>query len=224
MKIILLGAPGSGKGTQSQKIIKKFNFDIIATGDIFRKEISNKTKIGLEAKALIKNGQLIPDAITNELVKNTLLKRSLDNKNSGILLDGYPRTISQAQTLDKTLAENSSQIDAVIYLKANEKTVIERIVNRRICSECGSVYNMLHSLPAKPGRCDNCNGLLIYRSDDTLPSIKKRLISYYKNTEPLVEYYETRHKLYTIDANQLAEVGFVEIQKIITQISAKKDK
>ena len=212
MKIILLGAPGSGKGTQSQKIIKKFNFDIIATGDIFRKEISNKTKIGLEAKALIKNGQLIPDAITNELVKNTLLKRSLDNKNSGILLDGYPRTISQAQTLDKTLAENS------------EKTVIERIVNRRICSECGSVYNMLHSLPAKPGRCDNCNGLLIYRSDDTLPSIKKRLISYYKNTEPLVEYYETRHKLYTIDANQLAEVGFVEIQKIITQISAKKDK
>ncbi len=213
MKIVLLGSPGSGKGSLATKLIEKYHFQSIATGDIFRNEISKNTKIGQEAKALITSGQLIPDAITNQLVKNVLIEKR--NVTPGILLDGYPRTINQAETLDANLVTCESIIDYAIYIKVEEKITIERIVNRRICPNCHRVYNMLFSKPKVPGKCDNCQTLLIHRSDDSLLAIKKRLLSYYKNTEPLIEYYQKQNKLITIDGNKTVDGSLKGLEKII---------
>ncbi len=213
MKIVLLGSPGSGKGSLATKLIEKYHFQTIATGDIFRNEISNNTKLGQQAKALIAEGKLIPDTITNELVKNVLIEKG--KVRPGILLDGYPRTINQAETLDANVASLSSQIDYAIYIKVEEKITIERIINRRICPECHQVYNMLFAKPLAPGKCDNCNTLLIHRSDDSLIAIKKRLLSYYKNTEPLIKYYQAQNKLITIDGNTTVANSLSGLQKII---------
>ena len=194
MRIILLGPPGAGKGTQAANIADSYKIPHISTGDIFRKHIKEKTELGKIAESYISKGALVPDDITVNIIKDRLKDKDVEN---GIILDGFPRTVKQAEELDKMLKQEGKKVDLVINLTTPEEEIIERIVNRRICSnqECKEVYNLVLRPPVKEGICDKCGHELIQRKDDTIETVKSRLDNYFKQTSPLVEYYEEQGKL-----------------------------
>lgn len=197
MNIIMLGAPGTGKGTIGAEICKHYNLTHLATGDIFRDEIKNQTELGKKANEYISNGQLVPDEITIAMVEN-----KLDNLD-GVLFDGFPRTINQAESLKKYMEEHNKQITAVIDLVVPDADIIKRTVSRVICSnkECGASYNTIFMPPKVEGICDKCGSKLIKRPDDNEETIKHRLEVYYKNTEPLINYYKNLGLLEAVDIN-----------------------
>lgn len=197
MLIIMLGAPGSGKGTIGEEICKHYNLIHIATGDIFRDEIKRQTELGKKANEYISKGMLVPDEIVIGMVKNKL------EENENALLDGFPRTINQAISLDKYLSENNKKITAVINLQVPDKDIITRTSSRVICSnkECGASFNTVFMKPKKEGICDICGSKLIKRADDNPETIEKRLNVYHKNTEPLENYYKERKVFEGIDIN-----------------------
>lgn len=191
MIIIMLGAPGTGKGTVAGILQEKLGIKQVSTGDIFRKNIQEGTELGKIADSYISKGNLVPDDITIGIVENRLKD---DDVKDGIILDGFPRTVVQAEALDKILKESGKKVDLVVNLTTPEEEIIERIVNRRVCSnqECKAVYNLVMNPPKKEGICDKCGSPLVQRKDDTEETVNERFESYLKNTAPLVEYYENK--------------------------------
>ncbi len=194
-KIILLGAPGSGKGTVSSLLIENFKLDHISTGDLFRNELKNDGEYASKIKELMVNGQLIPDDITNQLASNAIMEAF--NKSDGFILDGYPRTIAQAEFLTKIC-----EIDKVFYLNISSDLLVKRIVGRRICPQCASNYNIYFNQPKVEGICDKCNSPLTQRKDDNEETLVSRIREYETKTAPLVDFYKSQNKLVTIDASQ----------------------
>lgn len=204
MKLVLLGAPGAGKGTQATKIAEAFKIPHISTGDIFRKNLKEGTPVGLKAKAYIDKGQLVPDEVTNEIVELRL--KEADCKD-GYLLDGFPRNIMQAEALEKMCAP-----DKVINLDVDLKALADRLTGRRVCAKCGESY---HISTKKDNVCTRCGGELIQRADDTLETVNKRLSVYEQSTAPLIEYYEKKGKLLRVDGMQAIDDVFASIKKAL---------
>ena len=194
MVIIMLGAPGTGKGTIASILTEKLGIPQVSTGDIFRKHIGEQTELGKLAEKYISQGKLVPDDVTIGLVENRLEE---DDVKEGIILDGFPRTVKQAEELDKILENKGKKVDLVINLTTPEEEIVERIVNRRICSNCKSVYNLVLNPPKQEGICDKCGGELIKRKDDNEETVKQRFNSYIEQTSPLVDYYEKKGNLYS---------------------------
>ena len=195
MIIIMLGAPGTGKGTVAGILQEKMNIKQISTGDIFRQNIQEGTELGKIADSYISKGELVPDDITINIVKDRLEK---DDVKNGAILDGFPRTVAQAEALDKILSENSKKVDLVVNLTTPEEEIIERIVNRRICSnpDCKTIYNLQLNPPKEEGICDKCGSKLVQRKDDTAETVKLRIDTYMNQTSPLIEYYKKQGNLY----------------------------
>lgn len=191
MIIIMLGAPGTGKGTVAGILKDELGIPQISTGDIFRKHIKEQTELGKLADSYISKGQLVPDDVTIKLVQSRIQE---DDVKPGMILDGFPRTVAQAESLDKMLSEQGKKVDLVVNLTTPKEEIIERIVNRRVCSnqECKAVYNLVMNPPKKEGICDKCGSPLVQRKDDTEETVNERFESYLKNTAPLVEYYENK--------------------------------
>lgn len=208
MIIIMLGAPGTGKGTIASILTTKLNLPQVSTGDIFRKHIKEGTELGKLADSYISKGSLVPDEVTIDLVKNRLQDEDVKN---GMILDGFPRTVKQAEELDKMLNEQDKKVDIVINLTTPDEEIIERLASRRICSnpECKTIYNLVLNPPKQEGICDKCGSEIIQRKDDNEETIKARLESYFKQTSPLVDYYEKAGLLYTAvvskEINKLGE-------------------
>lgn len=196
MIIIMLGAPGTGKGTVAGLLQDKLGIKQVSTGDIFRKNIKEGTELGNLAEKYISDGKLVPDDVTIKIVEDRLNEPDVEN---GIILDGFPRTVRQAEELDKILREKGKKVDKVINLTTPDEEIIERIVNRRICSnqECKAVYNLVLNPPKNEGICDKCGSQLIKRKDDTEETVRERLKTYFEQTSPLVEYYEKQEVLLT---------------------------
>lgn len=215
MHLIIMGAPGSGKGTCAVGIKEHYGIPHISTGDIFRKAISEQTPIGVIAKGYIDKGQLVPDSVTDRIVKERLSEKDCQN---GFLLDGYPRNLDQAKALSNILEELNIKLDAAINLEIKDEVVVERIVNRRICSNCGKGYNIITLKPKVDGICDDCGGALYQRKDDTVETIEERLNVYNMKTKPIVEYYKNLGLLVNVNSNQSIEKVDAEI---IEKLEAK---
>ena len=196
MVIIMLGAPGTGKGTVAGILTEKLGIPQVSTGDIFRKHIKEQTELGKLAEKYISKGNLVPDDVTIDLVKSRLQE---DDVKKGIILDGFPRTVAQAEALDKMLEEQGRRVDMVVNLTTPKEEIIERIINRRICSnpECKTIYNLVLNPPKVKGICDKCGSELIQRKDDNRETVEARLENYLEVTSPLVEYYTKKGNLRT---------------------------
>lgn len=199
MNIFIMGAPGSGKGTFSSKIKEEYNLNHISTGDIFRANISQGTELGLQAKAFAEQGKLVPDEITNKMVKDYLA--TLSDKKNGYLLDGYPRTLDQAKAFEEMTDGTDLAVDVILAMDVPTDVLTRRITGRRTCKDCGEIYN-IYSKPTKvEGVCDRCGGELTQRKDDNEESLKVRLDEYSNNTEPVIDYYEKKNMVSHINAD-----------------------
>lgn len=212
MNIILLGPPGAGKGTQAKSISKEYKIPHISTGDIFRKNISEKTPLGLEAKGYMDNGQLVPDELTINLVKDRLTH---DDCKNGFMLDGFPRTVKQAEALDAFLKGRNIDIDAALLIDAPKDLIVERMTGRRVCSHCGETYHVVNIPPKVEDVCDECGSALVQRKDDNLETVLERLDVYDKQTAPLVEYYKGRGKLISVDGSKELHEVFEDIRNLL---------
>ena len=219
MRIVLLGAPGAGKGTQAGVLSKKLDIPHISTGDIFRANIQNGTELGLKAKEFIDSGKLVPDDLTINIVKDRLLKRDCQK---GFILDGFPRTIPQAESLDNELNGLGIKLDAAINLEVPDEVIVNRMKGRRVCGKCGKPYNIHTLKPKQEGVCDVCGGPLLIRDDDKEETVRERLRVYYKNTEPLIGYYDSKGILYNFDSTKDIGVTTGEIIDKLEQI--RKDR
>ena len=199
MIIIMLGAPGTGKGTIAGILTKELGIPQVSTGDIFRKHIKEQTDLGKLAEKYISNGKLVPDDVTIGLVENRLKESDVKN---GIILDGFPRTVKQAEELDKILEKEGKQVDLVVNLTTPEDEIVERIVNRRICPNCKAVYNLVLNPPKQEGICDKCGEKLVQRKDDNKETVKQRFNSYIEQTSPLVDYYDKKGNLYSAEVSK----------------------
>ncbi|HWQ30281.1 MAG TPA: adenylate kinase [Negativicutes bacterium] len=199
MRIVLLGSPGSGKGTQASRIEKRYGIPHISTGDIFRDNISRNTTIGSEAKKYIDKGLLVPDELTLTIVENRFLE---DDCREGFLLDGFPRTLVQAEALDKELEKMNKELNAVVNLEVSDKTITERMTNRRVCKKCGESYNLCFYRPVLDGICDKCGGELYTRDDDKLETVQNRLNVYKNQTFPLIDYYKKKGILISVNGDE----------------------
>ena len=205
MRAILLGPPGAGKGTQAETIVNEFSVPHISTGDIFRKNIKEGTALGKKAMEYMDQGKLVPDDLTVELVKDRLLQ---DDCSNGFLLDGFPRTIYQADALEDALKSMGKALDYVINIMVRKELLVERAVGRRICKDCGQTYHMSFNEPSKEGVCDNCGGVLLQRKDDTKETVENRINVYQEQTEPLIDYYTQKGIIVNIDGEKpIARVG-----------------
>ena len=214
MRLILMGAPGSGKGTYAEVLEKHFRIPHISTGAIIRNAIANKTPMGLIAKTYIDKGNLVPDDIANEIVKERLKEKDCEN---GFMLDGYPRTLQQGENLAKTLSELGVELDAAINLEIDENLVLNRIINRRYCPKCGRGYNIISKKPLTDGICDDCKVQLFTRDDDNEETVKSRLVVYNDLTKPLVDYYEKLGKLISINSDQAIDDVIKDIIKALEE-------
>ncbi len=196
MKIIMLGAPGAGKGTQARIIAEKFGIPNISTGDIFRANIKNGTQLGMEAKKYMDQGLLVPDELT---VKILLDRMEQDDCKNGYILDGFPRNIPQAEVLDKALEERKEKLDYAINVDVPDENIIKRMSGRRACTGCGATYHVEHIPPKTEGICDICGQELVLRDDDKSETVKNRLDVYHKQTQPLIDFYEAKGILNTVD-------------------------
>lgn len=210
MKIIMLGAPGAGKGTQAKMIADKYGVPHVSTGDIFRANIKNGTELGMEAKKYMDQGLLVPDELT---VKILLDRVSQPDCKNGYVLDGFPRTIPQAEVLDKALAELGESIDHAIDVDVPDENIVKRMSGRRACVSCGATYHVVHVPPKKEGICDRCGSELILRDDDKPETVKNRLDVYHKQTQPLIDFYTKKGVLKTVD-------GTVDMQDVFKAIVA----
>ena len=189
MNIILLGPPGSGKGTQAKEIIEKHRIPQISTGDLLREAVKNQTELGKKAKEYMDAGKLVPDEVVVGMVKERLQK---DDCKNGFILDGFPRTVPQAESLDQTLADVGKKIDKVVSIEVPDSEVVERLSGRRTCENCGTMYHVKFNPPKQDGVCDKCGGKLYQRDDDNESTIKNRLQVYHDQTAPLKDYYSKK--------------------------------
>ncbi|WDC83150.1 adenylate kinase [Caloramator sp. mosi_1] len=212
MKIVLLGPPGAGKGTQAKLIVQKYNIPHISTGDIFRKNIKEMTPLGIKAKEYIDKGQLVPDELTVEIVKDRIKE---DDCKNGFLLDGFPRTVAQADALNEVLADLGTKLDYVINIKVDENNLIERLSGRRVCPKCGASFHVVFNPPKVDGVCDYCGAEVVQRADDSEETVKNRLSVYNKQTQPLIDYYTNNGLIININGEQDINDVFAEICSVL---------
>ena len=212
MKIIMLGAPGAGKGTQAKKIAEKYNIPHISTGDIFRANIKNGTELGKKAKTYMDQGLLVPDELVVDLVVDRV---GQDDAKNGYVLDGFPRTIPQAEALDHALSAINEKVDYAINVDVPDENIINRMSGRRACVSCGGTYHIVYAPTKKEGVCDACGGELVLRDDDKPETVKKRLDVYHEQTQPLIDYYNKKNILVDIDGTQEMSDVFGAIVKVL---------
>lgn len=213
MILILLGAPGVGKGTQGQLIGKEFFIPQISTGDILRKEVKEKTQLGQEAKKYMDSGALVPDDIIVGMMEKRIKEEDCKN---GFILDGFPRTVAQAEALDKMLSKNNLELDRVVLIDVDEKEIVERLTGRRVCPKCGAVYHIKNNPPKNDNICDKCGSKLIQRDDDKKDVVENRLRVYQESTLPLVEYYRNSNKLAKVDGTGEIDEIFKNIKRLLS--------
>lgn len=212
MKLLIMGRPGAGKGTQAVNIREYYNIPHISTGDMFRAAIKNQTKLGLEAKSYMDKGALVPDEVTIGIVEERLLA---DDCKDGFLLDGFPRTIAQAEALDAFLKKNGIKLDAVLDVNVPQEILVRRMVGRRVCKNCGATFHVEFNAPKVEGICDNCGSPLIQRADDTEATAKNRLTVYDNQTAPLLEFYKNQNILKTVNGDQPLDKVFDDIKVVL---------
>lgn len=212
MKIIMLGAPGAGKGTQADKICAKYNIPHISTGDIFRANIKNNTELGQKAKSYMDKGELVPDELVVDLVVDRI---KADDCANGYVLDGFPRTIPQAEALDAALAAINDKVDYAINVEVPDENIINRMSGRRACVACGATYHIVHIPTKVDGVCDKCGAELILRDDDKPETVKNRLNVYHEQTQPLIDYYTAKNVLHEVDGTKAMEDVFSSIVSIL---------
>ena len=212
MKIIMLGAPGAGKGTQAKKIAEKYQIPHISTGDIFRANIKGGTELGMKAKTFMDQGMLVPDEITIGMLMDRIGQEDCIN---GYVLDGFPRTIPQAESLTKALAERGEKVDYAINVDVTDENIINRMSGRRACLGCGATYHITFNPPVKEGICDTCGQELVLRDDDKPETVKKRLDVYHQQTQPLIDYYKNAEVLAEVDGTQPMDAVFQGIVEIL---------
>ena len=212
MKILLMGPPGAGKGTQAERLTELLKIPHISTGDMFRKAQKEGTELGLKAKTYMEQGQLVPDEVTIGIVRERLAE---DDCKIGFLLDGFPRTVQQADALEQILADLGTQLDAVINIEVDKDFLLERLTGRRVCKSCGATYHMEHIPPKKEGICDKCSSELILRDDDKPDTVKNRLSVYHKQTQPLIDFYSARGVLRSVDGTVDMKDVFAAIVEIL---------
>ena len=212
MKIIMLGAPGAGKGTQAKLIADKYNLPHISTGDIFRANIKEGTALGMEAKKYMDQGLLVPDELTVKILLNRVAKEDCKN---GYVLDGFPRTIPQAEVLDKALAELGESVDFAINVEVPDENIIKRMGGRRACLSCGATYHLEHIPPKAEGLCDHCGKELVLRDDDKPETVKNRLQVYHEQTSPLIDFYRAKGVLKEVDGTRRIDEVFNAIVEIL---------
>lgn len=215
MNLLIIGAPGAGKGTMSENIIDDYHLIHVSTGDMLREAVKNGTAVGLKAQEYMNKGELVPDETIHDIIVERFSKDDID---AGFLFDGYPRTYAQAVDLDEILKQLNKKLDCVINMNIDDQKLIERITGRRLCPTCGEIYN-IYSRPSKvEGVCDECGADLIQRKDDNLESLNVRLSEYHKNTQPVIEYYEKLGIVKHVDASQSQEQVYEDIRKILEEL------
>lgn len=212
MNLVLMGLPGAGKGTQAEKIVEKYNIPHISTGDMFRAAIKDGTELGLQAKSYMDKGELVPDEVTIGIVRERLGKNDTDK---GFLLDGFPRTVAQAEALEKILKELNKEIDYVINIHVDQEILMERLTGRRICKNCGATYHLVFNPPKEEGICDKCGGNLYQRADDNAETVGNRLEVNLKQTKPLLDFYKSKGYLKNIDGQQEINKVFEDICNLL---------
>ncbi|MFC3932222.1 adenylate kinase [Streptococcus dentapri] len=217
MNLLIMGLPGAGKGTQAAKIVEKFDLVHISTGDMFRTAMANQTEMGMLAKSYIDKGELVPDEVTNGIVKERLAQDDIAQK--GFLLDGYPRTIEQAHALEKTLAELAIKLDGVVNIDVAPENLVERLSGRFICSTCGATYHKVFNPTKTEGICDVCGGKDFFQREDDKPdTVKRRLDINIAQGEPIIAYYRKQNLVYTIEGNQDIEDVFKDVSQAISSL------
>ena len=214
MKIVMLGAPGAGKGTQAIKIADKYDIPHISTGDIFRANIKGGTELGQKAKSYIDKGELVPDEVTIGMLLDRIAQ---DDCKNGYVLDGFPRTIPQAESLTEALKSQGDQIDFALNIDVPDEAIIERMSGRRACPQCGATYHIVYAAPKTENICDKCGTELIIRSDDKPETVKDRLNVYHQQTEPLIAYYKTAGVLREVDGTQELPKVFEDVVAILSE-------
>ena len=212
MKIIMLGAPGAGKGTQAKMIADKFNIPHISTGDIFRANIKNGTELGKKAKEYMDKGQLVPDELTVEILLDRVAS---DDCKNGYVLDGFPRTIPQADVLDKELTKLGDKVDFAINVDVPDENIVRRMSGRRACLKCGATYHIEHIPPKQEGICDKCGSELVQRDDDKPETVQNRLSVYHEQTQPLIDYYDKKNILKSVDGTKDMQEVFSDIVNVL---------
>ncbi|WP_428910409.1 adenylate kinase [Niallia sp. Krafla_26] len=217
MNLVLMGLPGAGKGTQAEKIVEKYGIPHISTGDMFRAAIKEGTELGLQAKSFMDKGDLVPDEVTIGIVRERLSK---DDCNKGFLLDGFPRTVAQAEALENILSDLNKKINFVINIDVDKEILMERLTGRRICKSCGSTYHLVFNPPANVGVCDRCGGELYQRADDNSETVQNRLEVNLKQTQPLLDFYETKGYLRNINGQQDIHKVFDDLDQLLGSLNA----
>jgi adenylate kinase len=215
MNLVILGAPGSGKGTQASRLAERRNLHHISTGDLLRDAVARKTPLGKQVASTLASGQLVPDSIVLELIREALSEHRNGDEWDGWILDGYPRTTAQAEALGDMLKELDEALDGVILLEIDPEVIIKRLSNRRTCANCKAVYNLLNKPPKENGKCDECGGDLVLRTDDKPETIRKRLEVYREQTKPIIEYYNSDSRLYRIDGSKSMDEVSSEIDQLV---------
>ena len=212
MNLLIIGAPGAGKGTVSDRIINDYELVHVSTGDMLREAVKNGTPVGLQAQGYMNRGELVPDEVIHDIIVERL---SRDDVDAGFLFDGYPRTKNQAVDLDEILKQLDKKVDCVIDLEIDDEDLIKRITGRRLCPDCGEIYNIYYKPSLKEGICDKCGGSLIQRKDDNPDSLKVRLQEYHKNTQPVIEYYEEMGIVRHVDASKSKDEVYDDVKAIL---------
>ena len=212
MNLLIIGAPGAGKGTVSDRIIKDYELVHVSTGDMLREAVKNGTPVGLQAQGYMNRGELVPDEVIHDIIVERL---SRDDVDAGFLFDGYPRTKNQAVDLDEILKHLDKKVDCVIDLDIDDEDLIKRITGRRLCPDCGEIYNIYYKPSKVEGVCDKCGGTLIQRKDDNPDSLKIRLEEYHKNTQPVIEYYEKMDIVRHVDASMSKDEVYDSVKNIL---------
>lgn len=212
MYLVLLGPPGAGKGTQAKRLAQKVGLPHISTGDILRENVKSGTELGKQAKGIMDQGGLVPDALVAKMLDERFNNPDIKN---GFILDGYPRTLPQAKTLDEILGKKSLAVDLVVYLDTSDEVIIKRLGGRLVCSKCGANFHIVNMPPKKAGVCDSCQGSLYQRTDDNEVTVRKRLEVYKREVASLIEYYKQAKKLQRLDADLDAEVVLGQIKNLM---------
>lgn len=217
MNLVLMGLPGAGKGTQAERIVEKYNIPHISTGDMFRAAMKEETELGLQAKSFIDKGELVPDEVTIGIVRERLGKNDCQK---GFLLDGFPRTVAQADALEAILADLNRKIDYVINIEVNKDILMERLTGRRICKQCGATYHLVFNPPAVEGTCDKCGGELYQRADDNEETVANRLEVNLQQTQPLLDFYNQKGYLKNINGEQDINKVFIDVDQLLGGLNA----
>ena len=210
-----MGLPGAGKGTQAEQIVDTYHVPHISTGDMFRAAIKNETALGLEAKSYMDKGDLVPDEVTNGIVKERLAEADTED---GFLLDGFPRTLNQAHALEEILKDLNKKLDAVVYISVNKDILMQRLTGRIICRSCGATYHKINKPPVVEGTCDRCGGHEFYQREDDKPeTVKNRLAVNIESSAPILAFYKEQGLMHTIDGNREIDTVFSDVKKIIDE-------